>query len=76
VDAHAEMFVVFGGNQLDIFEDSHLDLFIAVHVGWFLGPFGRLEGGLLVSVLLILCDFVESPCLVDLALRNKLQGVG
>jgi len=32
VDAHAEIFVVFGRDQLDIFEDSHLDLFIAVHV--------------------------------------------
>jgi len=32
VDAHAGMFVVFGR---DIFEDSHLDLFIAVRVEWF-----------------------------------------
>ena len=72
VDAHAEMFVVCGSNQLDIFEDSHLDLFIAVRVGWFLGPFGRLEGSFLVSVLLILCDSAESPCLVDLTLQNKL----
>jgi len=38
VDAHAEMFVVFGRDQLDIFEDSHLDLFIAVRVEWLLGP--------------------------------------
>ena len=70
------MFVVFVGNQLDILEDSHLNLFIAVRVGWFLGPFGQLEGGLLSAVLLILCDSAESPCLIDLALRNKLQGVG
>ena len=76
MDAHAEMFVVFGGNQLDILEDSHFDLFIAVRVGWLLGPFGRLEGGLLSAVLLILCDPAESPCLNNLALRNKLQGVG
>ena len=72
VDAHAEMFVVFGGNQLDILEDGHLDLFIAVRVGWFLGPFGRLEGGFLGAVLLFLCDSAESPCLVDLTLQNKL----
>jgi len=73
VDAHAEMFLVFGRDQLDIFEDSHLDLFIAVHV---VGPFGRLEGGFLGAVLLFLCDSAESPCLINLALRNKLQGVG
>jgi len=53
VDVHTEMFVVFGGNQLDILEDSP-DLFIAVRVGWFLGPSGRLESGLLSAVLLIL----------------------
>jgi len=40
VDAHAEMSVVFGRDQLDIFEDIHLDLFIAVRVEWLLGPFG------------------------------------
>ena len=67
---------MFGGNQLDILEDSHLDLFIAVRVGWFLGPFGRLEGRFLGAVLLFLCDSAESPFLIILALRNKLQGVG
>jgi len=75
VDTHAEMFVVFGGNQLDILEDCHLDLFIAVRVGWFFGPFARLEGGLLSAVLLILCNSAASPCLINLALQNKLQGV-
>ena len=40
VDAHAEMSLVFGRDQLDIFEDIHLDLFIAVRVEWLLGPFG------------------------------------
>ena len=70
VDAHAEMFVVFGGNQLDILEDSHLNFLIAVRVGWFLGPFGRLEGGFLGAVLLFLCDSAESPCLINLALRK------
>jgi hypothetical protein len=70
------MFVVFGRDQLDIFEDSHLDLFIAMRVEWFLGPFGRLEGGFLGAVLLFLCDSAESPCLINLALRNKLQGAG
>ena len=74
VDAHAEMFVAFGGNQLDIFEDGHVDLFITVRVEWSLGPFGRLEGGLLRALLLILCDSAELPCLIALALRNKLQG--
>ena len=67
---------MFGGNRLDIFGDSQLDLFIAVRVEWFLGPFGRLEGGFLGAVLLFLCDSAGSTCLVDLALRNKLQGVG
>jgi len=33
IDAHAQMFIVFGSNQLDILEDSHLDLVIAVRVG-------------------------------------------
>jgi len=71
VDAHAEMFVVFGRDQLYIFQDSHLDFFIAVRVEWFLGPFGRLEGGFLSAVLLFLCDSAESPCLINLALRNN-----
>ena len=72
----AEMFVVFGRDQFDIFEDSHLDLFIAVHVEWLLGPFGWLESSFLGTFLLFLCDSAESASLVNLALRNKLQGVG
>jgi len=76
VDAHAEMFVVFGRDQLDIFEDSHLDLFIAVRVEWLLGPFNWLENGFLGAVLLFLCDSAESASLLNLALRNKLQGAG
>ena len=75
VNIHTEMFVVFGGNQLDMLEDNHLDLFIAVRVEWFLGPFGQLEGGLLNVVLLMFFNSAESPCMIDLALRNKLQGV-
>jgi len=67
---------VFGRDQLDIFEDSHLDLFIAVHVEWLLGPFGWLESGFLGAVLLLLCDSAESASLFNLALRNKLQGAG
>ena len=76
VDAHAEMFVVFGRDQFDIFEDSHLDLFIAVRVEWLLGPFGWLENGFLGAVLLFLYDSAESASLFNLPLRNKLQGAG
>ena len=57
--------------KLDIFEDSHLDLFVAVRVEWLLGPFGWLENGFLGAVLLFLCDSAESPCLINLALRNN-----
>jgi len=57
VDAHAEMFVVFGRDQLDIFEDSHLDLFIAVRVEWLLGPFDWLESGFLGHGLALLVRF-------------------
>jgi len=75
VNAHAEMFVVFGRDQLDIFEDNHLDLFIAVRVEWFLGPFGWLEGGFLGVVLLFLCDSAECrawsiwPCEINSRVR-------
>jgi len=76
VDAHAEMFVVFGRDELDTFEDSNLDLFIAVRVEWLLGLFGWLESGFLGAVLLFLCNSAESASLFNLALRNKLQGAG
>jgi len=75
-DAHAEMFIVFSSNQLDVLEDGHFDLFIAVCVEWLLCPFCRLEDGILCAFLLVLCDSAESPCLFDLALRNELQGAG
>ena len=67
---------MFGRDQLDIFEDSHLDLFIAVRVEWLLGPFGWLESGFLGEVLLFLCDSAESASLFNLPLQNKLQGAG
>jgi len=70
------MFVVFGRDELDTFEDSNLDLFIAVRVEWLLGLFGWLESGFLGAVLLFLCNSAESASLFNLALRNKLQGAG
>jgi len=75
-DAHAEMFIVFGGNQLHILEDGHLDLCIAVRVEWLLRPFRRLEGGILRAFWLVLYDSAESPCLFDLTLRNEVQSAG
>jgi len=58
------MFVVFGGNQLDILEDGHLDLFVAVRVDRLLGLFGRLEGGLSESC--------ARSCLSCVILLNRL----
>ena len=67
-DAHAQMLEVFGGEKLDVFEDSYREFLVAVRVVCLLCPFCQLEGSILRTLLVVLRDSTESLCSHDLAL--------
>jgi len=67
-DAHAQMLIVLGSEQLDVHEDSYLEFLVAVRVVWLYCSFCRLEGGVLRALLVVLHDSTELLCSHDLVL--------
>jgi len=67
-DAHAQMLVVLGSEQLDVLEDRYLEFLVAVRVVWLYCSFCGLEDGVLRALLVVLHDSTELLCSHDLAL--------